>query len=484
MTELLRARTTTCVIAVLLLAYALLTWRAFSSSGPQTAYPPASDTIAYVRMASLPVLSRGFLAGERCFVYPLFLKMAGSDLARAGSAQTLLAISCWGFLALSFLRLLVTPLGRVVGVALVLLCALREEILFWNGVSLSESLSCSLFALWAGSWIMFARGSHWFWKLLPLLTSFLFAFVRDSDAFLVLGAALVLAGACAIRTVALRYSLVSLALLVFFVGSQASRSSSFRSKYSLQNIMGGRILTERWRVDELRRFGMPLAMSERDYSFFAGKCGDEFAVTGNTMQLNGRPGAAEFGRWIGERHYGVYLKFLLFNPTYLLFQPFREDGPLVFLFPLASWVPEKACNNDPLREALPPGFRSPVPAPINRVLGGDQPAWVLSFWGVTAALSIAAFSADEQRRGRWFLPGVLLAASLPHLLVVWHGDAMDVPRHALLVGIQVHLSLAMFAALAFDSFAPRLVGRPPGERGRVGHQRRFPRRSAPPRSPA
>jgi len=462
MTELLRTRAATCVIAALLLSYALLTWQAFSSSGPQTVFPPASDTIAYVNMASLPVLSRGFLAGERCFVYPLFLKMAGGDLARAGSAQTLLAIACWGFLALSFLRLLATPFGRVLGVGLVLLCALREEVLFWNGVSLSESLSCSLFALWAGSWVMFARGRHWFWKLLPLLSSFLFAFVRDSNAFLVLGAAIVVAAACAFRVVPARYSLIALALLVFFSGSQASRSSSFRSKYSLQNLMGGRILTEQWRVDELRSFGMPLTMSADDISHFANRCGDEFGTIGNALEMMGRPGAAEFGRWIDERHYGVYVRFLLTNPDYLLLQPFREEGALKFLFPLASWVPEKPCNNDPVRHALPPGFRTPVPAPINRVLGGDPPIWVLSLWGITVALSIAAFLADRPRRGRWLLPGALLAAALPHLLVVWHGDAMDVPRHALLVGIQVHLSLAMLAALAIDTFGLLQAGGSPG----------------------
>jgi len=39
---------------------------------------------------------------------------------------------------------------------------------------------------------------------------------------------------------------------------------------------------------------------------------------------------------------------------------------------------------------------------------------------------------------------------------------MDVPRHALLVGIQVHLSLAMLAALAIDTFGLLQAGGSPG----------------------
>jgi hypothetical protein len=37
--------------------------------------------------------------------------------------------------------------------------------------------------------------------------------------------------------------------------------------------------------------------------------------------------------------------------------------------------------------------------------------------------------------------------------VVWHGDALDVPRHALLAGIQAHLALTVAFALVCDAFA-------------------------------
>ncbi len=443
--------TLSLTLAMLFVLYALVALHAFSTTGPQVNFPDTSDTIAYVRMASLPIFQRTFLAGERAFIYALLLKMTGKDLAIAGYIQTVISLGCWGFLAWASLRLYVTTVGKALGFGMVLLCALREEVLLWNGLSLSESLSLSLFALWIGSWIMFARGGHRFWRFFPLVTSFLFAFVRDSNAFLVLGAAILLAVACACRLTAPRSLLLSLALVFFFLGSLACRSYSFRHEYSFANILGGRILVDKWRISELNKLGMPGGLSSFDNAYLAGQCGNELMERANVLIGLGHSEIHKLGVWAKATGQRDYLDFLVRNPDYLFIQPFREDGVLKFLFPLARWIEPRICS-PPLRVEMPPDFHTVLPQPVRLILRGEPPALFLIFWAFTALACVVAFARHRPFRGPCLWTLALLLASIPHLLVVWHGDALDVPRHALLVGIQVHLAFAMAFALACDAF--------------------------------
>ena len=445
--------------------YAVAVLHAFLSTGPQVRFPADGDTIAYLRMAAVPVFSRQFLAGERAFGYALLLKSTGLDLAAAGYVQTLVSIGAWGFLAWAVRHICSTGLGKDIACAAVLLCALREEVLVWNSFSLSESLAFSSFAVWVGSWIMFARGRHRVWRLLPLATSFFFAFVRDSNAFLVLGAALLLAGLCACRIVAPRHLLLSLALVCLFLGSQASRVHSLRSLYSFQNLIGGRILVDDWRIAALQRQGMYGGLAKDEIAALAGLCGNQLAEKALELSASGHGDIDRFHEWAVTAGTRDYLAFLLRNPDYLLFQPFREEGMLRFLFPLADWVEPRGCSA-PLRTEVPHLFQTMVPEPVRGFLRGTQPGWFLILWSVVVLECLLVFGATGLHRGPLLITLALLLSSIPHLLVVWHGDALDVPRHAVLAGVQVHLAFALALAFACDAIAT--LGGAGANRLRVG----------------
>jgi hypothetical protein len=43
-----------------------------------------------------------------------------------------------------------------------------------------------------------------------------------------------------------------------------------------------------------------------------------------------------------------------------------------------------------------------------------------------------------------------LLLSIPHLYLVWHGDALDVDRHAVLANLQFHLGVWLLIILFVD----------------------------------
>ena len=448
----LRVNTASLAVASVFVAYAALSWQAFSTTGPQVRFHESGDTIAYLRMAKLPVNGREFLAGERMFLYALLLKATRSNLSVAGYVQTIVSILSWGFLALTTRSLAATTLGKTVCFALVLTCALREEVLFWNSMSLSESLSLSCFALWVGSWLMFMRKRHWFWKLFPLVTSFLLASVRDTNAFLVLGAAILLAAASACRLASRWNLLTSLVLAAFFLGGIASRSVSVRADFSLQNNLGGRIFVDRRRTAELQASGMPNQLSQVGMAYLAGRCGVEFVTMFEELYFLEPSGAAALAQWVGTVGQRNYLAFLLRHPAYLLLQPFHEDGLLKLVFPLAGWVAYQGCS-PPLRDALPPGFHTALPTWMTNLIRGENPGWFLGLWALTSVAAGLSCARHCSNRRLLLFPLALLLGAVPHLLVIWHGDALDLPRHALLAGIQVHLGFALALGLASDRLA-------------------------------
>ena len=65
-------------------------------------------------------------------------------------------------------------------------------------------------------------------------------------------------------------------------------------------------------------------------------------------------------------------------------------------------------------------------------------------------LGAAAVALTAGARRVWLVPVVALAVQVPHALVVYHGDTLEVPRHAMLVAITSRLALLMLALMVLD----------------------------------
>jgi hypothetical protein len=53
-------------------------------------------------------------------------------------------------------------------------------------------------------------------------------------------------------------------------------------------------------------------------------------------------------------------------------------------------------------------------------------------------------------RRTWWVPAVAFAVQAPHATVVYQGDTLEIPRHAMLVAVTTRLSLLLLAILALE----------------------------------
>jgi hypothetical protein len=146
-----------------------------------------------------------------------------------------------------------------------------------------------------------------------------------------------------------------------------------------------------------------------------------------------------FEPWLTARGKQVYARNLLAAPLRLLFEP------------LAHWK-ALACGDQSDEPSSPPlAWYSLAKA------GTIRHQWTRIFlskwkWLRSEAVVALLLLAWARRRGRLALdaataPLIVLAATVyPLWVVVWHGDAMEIQRHALVA--TVSLRLALWGALA------------------------------------
>jgi hypothetical protein len=58
----------------------------------------------------------------------------------------------------------------------------------------------------------------------------------------------------------------------------------------------------------------------------------------------------------------------------------------------------------------------------------------------------------------WLVPAVALLVQLPHAIVVYQADTLEIPRHAVLVAVMTRLSLLLLALFVIDAILNRKLG--------------------------
>jgi hypothetical protein len=399
-----------------------------------------TDTQDYLRMARWPLLSLSFWAGARPVGTLLIYKLLGADIQRIIYFQVLLALSCWGLLGLAVARSIRTPWLRWIALSCVLLFSFSSDIAQWDFIVLSESITGSLFALLIGLglWTLgVLRGSATPVRkrlMLGLLIAVaaLWSLMRDANAYFVLGLAGLLALGLLFRSVrghpAVRQYLVLIAALVaIFVVQDRSANVYGRWRYPLIDVIGKRILVDDERTAFFAAHGMPIDGKVMRYR---GKYGEAY---GNAIFRD--PDMEYFRQWMTERGKLTYMLFLLSHPREALAEPLNNLN--VLLRPPVGYFGEKAGVSFPpwvlqLSTAI-------YPRPI---------ALLLALVGALALLA-TALTARGRARPEWAIPAILLLLAYPMILVVWHGDSMDVGRHSYLNAVQIRLAgwlLLLFVA--------------------------------------
>jgi hypothetical protein len=429
----------------------------------------APDSLSYLEVARLDPFSDAVLAGPRAPTLPLFYKLLGSDELRV-AGQVTLSIVCWLALAAALAALISNRRVRAIGFGAILLFSLAPQITHWDSILLAESLSVSFTAavVAASLWLVQTPA----WRRLGLLAgvTLVWVFTRDTNAYLaalvgvgmliaipfVTRRRLMVAGAAAMIVIA-GLSLVSAnggatadkraaALNGRPDGSFGRTVAAYRMpaqqyflfsegrwEFPLLNVIGQRVLTDPARLQYFKDHGMPVtpALLQMAGEYAPGRGGAFYRS----------PELAGFRRWLVDEGTSTYASYLLTHPGQVA-KAFADD-PRAMIF-ADETLPESETGGA-IRETV----RDFVPEPLRRALLASS-AFSLLLW-VALGGAAAYFAVTHVPRRTWLVPLALLASTVPHMLVIWNGDAQELQRHSLLVGVVGRLGILLLLLLALDS---------------------------------
>jgi hypothetical protein len=430
----------------LLTGFVLLRLWAYSSVSPA----PAADTGTYFLAAEPSVFDPDFYTANRPFFLPLLYDLLGSNGWRV-AAQCLIGTVSWGVLAVVVSREMRTRAMRYVALGAILVFALTPAVLAWDGVLLSESVSFSLSVLLLACLAVAIRRPTTPALVLTGAVATAWVFTRDANALILALLVLPVAVVLAVRGSRRRAAVLAGMAVLLVLLSSASVNAGKRWEFNMLNNIGVRVLPDPTERAYFADHGMPVTpdvvalsgqyASGRDYAFYKIK---------------------PLMEWMRKHGRSTYGRYLATHPRYALRSAWGQREVI-----LTSKVPDLL----PDRES---GYRQALPSPVsNAVYPPRLPGLIV--WSVVVLLGGAAVALRYGWDLRWAVPLVLVVSSVPHALLVFHADAMEVGRHSVEVAFMYRLGLLWLAVVAIDRLVTarrpdpprtpvRTAGKPAGQR--------------------
>ena len=410
------------------LAYAIVRIIYFPAFHQVRTFP---DTPVYINLASHSLLSSYFWTGPRPWTTPLLYKLVGNAPQSIAIFQLFLSIACWGLLALSVAATLRSSWLKLIGFAGILLFSLSSEIIMWDGVILSDSISLSLMALWIACWLWLARTWHFLNVALLIGVALFWSFARDTNAWIILVVASALLIGTAAGLLRTRFILVAGALAIIFAANDYSANRGRRWVVAFINNVGLRILPVPERTEFFKQLGMPVTWVLMDR---AGKKAwhDDWAFLKN-------PKLGEFRRWLYESGKLSYVRFLLSHPALTLQEPLRH--------------PEQILASE-LRNYAPVNFSPILRGPLAEIVYFKNWA-LLSIWLAGIIVGWIVGSGIWRGSGAMVVALGMIVLTYPHAILVWHGDPNEIDRHALQASVQLRLGIWLILLTAADTYMAR-----------------------------
>ena len=387
-----------------------------------------ADTPSYVRISKEAIFGSRFLASSRPFIFPLALRLFNNNPERVAWAQGIFSILSWSALAAAVAYSLNLFILKFAGFSLILLLSLYRYIIGWDSVLLTESFSLSLMALFITAWLWLLKGWRPEKAVCVFAVGFLWAFCRDTNAWVVLMIAVFLLLLVAIRLINRNYLFLSVAFLIVFFLSDRSADVGERWIFPFQNVVGRRILPDVQAVDFFFSCGMPVSPELVELT-------GQYA-NGLTRAFYEDPALEDYRLWLYQNGKTCYIKWLLSNPVESIRKPIAEFNTLITLKNIQPFL-------------FSSKFSPVLPAKLESILYFRQQPWLL-FLGAWGMILLAFFTRAWTHNKTWWVTILLILLVFPHYFIVWHGDVMGIYRHVLTVSIQFYLGIWMLTLLAMD----------------------------------
>ena len=388
-----------------------------------------ADTISYTRVSKETLQNQKIWSDARPFVFPLLLKISKQDFPITAALQLGFSILAWGLLASTISASFRSTNLTLFSFTLILVLSLARCLASWDYVMLTESLSVTFFVLFLALGISLAKEWKPYKVILLIITAFFFAFTRDTNAYLLLMLAGMLAFAIIFRWIKPRALILVISFLFIFVLNNYTSNLGGRWIFPLNNIIGKRVLTDSVALKDFENCGMPVTPELLALA-------DTFA-NGQERAFYESPELENYRAWLYADGKSCYIKYLLSNPIRSIVDSLNQFEALIRFDALSKFF---ARPYDPVI----PYFFEPFIYPVNFIF----PLWVL----LTIISLVAIWQHAWKSNLLWGIYILLCLPIFPHLFITWHGDAMAVERHALSVGLQLALSFWTVIFLLLDKF--------------------------------
>lgn len=414
------------------------------------------DTEVFMYLMAQKWTSPTFYHGIRPWTVPILhsLVNGATNTTNLILLQTVISYASWIFLAFSASRMLRDELLKAIAFMALAFIPLNVFIHYGNFVILSESYSYSFLAVFLGIFFWYFRSGSWASVLSLAFTALLFAFVRDTDAYRVLLMALPVLW-IAVRRLrenvrgTLRHAALFVSFLLIFTASVLSTSNTHYSDFKVPNI------NARWYNPILNNMGSRILKSEEMLQYFADhglpvtpalkEMADSW-VSSNDWQWHLDPRLAAQREWLYRHGRQTYGKYLLTHPAYTLQSAYQHRATMLFL------------------SAIPNVWYHDMAKPIDlRVLSylylnteRDLRQFLVLFPTILIGISLYAFRNKRDYDGtlirRILFIFYIILVTIPHAILVFHGDLMDLRRHQYTNIIQLNIGIVLFFLLAADGW--------------------------------
>jgi hypothetical protein len=424
-----RKRIFLILIAVFAL-YAIV--RLMSNYSVSAAPGTIEDTTAYLRISREDIFDQRFWANARPIVFPLLLKLTRQNLPLTSFIQVVLSIFSWGCLAFLFAALMRNHWMKVISFSVLLALSMVRHLANWDYMMMTESLSISFFVLFLACGIWLITGWSRARAVLFIIVGMLFAFVRDTNAYVLLFLSALLLCAVIFRWIHPRALVFVFSFVGIFLLSNWTSDLGERWVFPLNNNIGKRILPSEQAVRFFEKCGMPITPRLMSLA-------GEFA-NGRDRAFYNDPVLESYRSWLYSKGKSCYMKYLL------------ADLPGNSMDVINEF--EFLLTYKKIHARLAPGYDPVIPFFLEKAIyptGSILWLWFL----ITGAALILLWRKPWREEPIWGVYILLCLLIFPHLFVTWFGDAMAPERHSLSVGLQFALSVWFIILLSLD----RLISR-------------------------
>ena len=392
------------------------------------------DSYDYIKLAhsKSPLAA---LAAKRPPVFLLVMKMLSGRWQFVTWAQFAIAVAAWILLAAVAARGSRSVAGKVAAVVTVLLLGSCLDVVQWDRLIGTESLTISLGVLLISAWyLLYERFRPWRMTFVVVLT-ILWGMLRDANAIVVGVVGIGLGLWMLVHRSRVRGQVFAVAgvCLLTLVLSFVSGDIGARWEEPVKNVVTMRVLLSPERRDFFLARGLPL--DRRQVRSVAGRCVNPAGAFFCKKVTDPR-----FYDWIDHHARSVYFQSWFSFPATSLWEPLAHSRLTIG-------------TQLPLGLVAFNGLDDPSGRSIERWVFPRSPR-VLVGWLVLDALALAY---TVRRRG-WpraaMLPVVLVVLTYAHLWAIWTGDAFDVTRHALAASVQLRLGLWLTTVAVLDAWLP------------------------------